>query len=121
MFRVSCWHQCSCLLPFPFRGLRAGLDAIAVLFGLQYVATIPEAIEQGCGHFCVAEHAGPFAEAQVGSDDDAGALYAASLTCSYPQVPGGVTIRTPSTRSARREKPRHMTTVPGGASEARSR
>jgi len=33
-----------------------------------------EAIEQCGGHFRISEHAGPFAEAQVGGDDDAGAL-----------------------------------------------
>ena len=31
-----------------------------------------EAIEQRGGHFRVAEHAGPLAEAEVGGDDDAG-------------------------------------------------
>ena len=42
--------------------------------------------------------------------------------CSYPQVSGGgFAMRAPSRRSARREKPRQMTVVPGGASEARSR
>ena len=45
-----------------------------------------------------------------------------SLACSYPQVSGGgFAMRAPSRRSARREKPRQMTVVPGGASEARSR
>lgn len=42
--------------------------------------------------------------------------------CSYPQVSrGGFAMRAPSRRSASREKPRQMTVVPGGASEARSR
>lgn len=41
--------------------------------------------------------------------------------CSYPQMPGLVAMRAPSTRSARREKPRQMTVVPGGGSAARSR
>lgn len=31
-------------------------------------------IEQRGGHLVIPEHAGPFAEAQVGGDDDAGAL-----------------------------------------------
>ena len=47
--------------------------------------------------------------------------YSIGEACSYPQVSFGVARRAPSTRSARREKPRHMTVVPGGASEARSR
>jgi outer membrane receptor protein involved in Fe transport len=43
-------------------------------------------------------------------------------TCSYPQVPiGGREMRAPSTRSARRVIPLHMTVVPGGGSDARSR
>jgi len=33
-----------------------------------------QAIEQRGGHLGVAEDAGPFAEAQVGGDDDAGSL-----------------------------------------------
>ena len=33
-----------------------------------------ETIEQCCGHFGIAKDAGPFTEAQVGGDDDAGAL-----------------------------------------------
>ncbi len=33
-----------------------------------------EAIEQRSCHFRITEHAGPFAEAQIGRDDDAGAL-----------------------------------------------
>ena len=33
-----------------------------------------EAVEQRRGHLGIAEHAGPFREAQVGSDNDAGAL-----------------------------------------------
>ena len=33
-----------------------------------------EPVEQGCGHLGIAEHVCPFAEAEVGGDDDAGAL-----------------------------------------------
>ena len=33
-----------------------------------------EAIEERGGHLGIAEHAGPFTEAEVGGDDDAGAL-----------------------------------------------
>lgn len=33
-----------------------------------------EPVEQGRGHFGVAEHLTPFREAQIGSDDDAGPL-----------------------------------------------
>ena len=34
-------------------------------------AAVGEAIEQRCGHLSVPKHTGPFAEAQVGGDDDA--------------------------------------------------
>jgi hypothetical protein len=33
-----------------------------------------EAVEQCGGHLGIAEHTGPFAEAEVGGDDDAGLL-----------------------------------------------
>ena len=33
---------------------------------------VGEAIEQSGGHLGIAEHFGPFAEAEIGSDDDAG-------------------------------------------------
>ena len=33
-----------------------------------------EAVEERGGHLGITEHAGPFAEAEVRSDDDAGAL-----------------------------------------------
>ena len=33
-----------------------------------------EAVEQGCGHLGISKDRGPFAEAQVGGDDDAGAF-----------------------------------------------
>ena len=38
------------------------------------MAVVSEAIEQRGCHLGIAEHAGPFAEAEVGCDDDAGAL-----------------------------------------------
>jgi hypothetical protein len=40
---------------------------------------VGEAVEERGSHFRIAEHAGPFAEAQVGCDEDAGALVFASL------------------------------------------
>ena len=33
-----------------------------------------EAVEQGRGHLCVSKDGGPFAEAEVGGDHDAGAF-----------------------------------------------
>ena len=38
------------------------------------MAAVREPVEQGGGHLGVAEDRGPFAEAQVGGDDDAGVL-----------------------------------------------
>ena len=35
---------------------------------------VGQAVEQGCGHLGVAEDGGPFAESEVGGDDDRGAL-----------------------------------------------
>ena len=35
---------------------------------------VREPIEQRGGHLGIAEHLGPFAEAEIGGDDDAGAL-----------------------------------------------
>ena len=53
---------------------RAVLEAEAVVSGFQYVAVVGEPVEQRGGHLCVAEDACPFTEAEVGGDDDAGAL-----------------------------------------------
>lgn len=74
MFYVSFWRQCWCFLPFLFRCFGACLEAIAVVASFQNVAAMGEAIEQGGGHLGVTKDARPFAEAQVGGDDDAGAF-----------------------------------------------
>src|SRR3546814_10487772 len=57
-------------------GLLSGavFEPEAVVAGLQDVAVMGEPIEERGRHLGVAEHAGPFAEAEVGGDDDAGAL-----------------------------------------------
>lgn len=57
---------------FGCRGV--GLEPVAVIAGLENVVTMCEAVEERGGHLCITEHAGPFAKAQVGCDDDAGAL-----------------------------------------------
>jgi hypothetical protein len=62
------------LLLFPGCGGRACLEAEAVVSGFQDLAAVGETIEQGGGHLGVAEDCGPLAEAEVGGDDDAGAL-----------------------------------------------
>ena len=53
---------------------RAVLEAEAVVSGLKDVAMMREPVEQRGCHLCIAEDAGPFAEAEIGRDDDAGAL-----------------------------------------------
>lgn len=53
---------------------RAVLEAVEVVSGFEDVAVMDEPIEQRSRHLGVAKHAGPFAEAEVGGDDDAGAL-----------------------------------------------
>ncbi len=62
---------------FPLRVLgfcRAGLQAEAVVSGLDDVASVGEPIEESGSHLCVAEDGPPFAEAEIGRDDDAGSL-----------------------------------------------
>jgi len=56
-------------------GLGAGLDDPAVM---------GEAIKQGGGHSCVTEDGGPFAEDEVGGDDDDGisARHARAVTAA---------------------------------------
>lgn len=54
-----------------FWRLGAGLEPIAVIPGLLYVTATGEAIEPRGGHLVITKDAGPFAESQVGGDDDA--------------------------------------------------
>ena len=46
----------------------------AVVSGFQDVAVVSETVEESCRHLGVTEYGGPFAEAEIGGDDDAGAL-----------------------------------------------
>jgi hypothetical protein len=50
------------------------LEAPAFVAGLDDVAVMREAVEQGSGHFRIAKDARPFAEGQIGGDDDRGAF-----------------------------------------------
>ena len=52
----------------------AAFEAPGVVAGLDDVAVMCQPVEQGGGHLSVAEHARPFAEGEVGGDDDRGAL-----------------------------------------------
>ena len=49
-------------------------EAPAVVAGLDDVAVVGDAVEQGRGHLGIAEHGRPFAEGEVRGDDDAGPL-----------------------------------------------
>ena len=46
----------------------------AVVSGFQDVAVVSEAIQESGRHLGVTEDGGPFAKAEIGGDDDAGAL-----------------------------------------------
>ena len=61
-------------LLFRFAAGSGGLEAEAVVSGFEDVAVVGEPVEQCGGHLGIAEHAGPFREAQVGGDDDTGAF-----------------------------------------------
>ena len=56
----------------------AGLEAPALVAGLDDVAVVGEAVEERGRHLGVAEDGGPFAEVEVRRDDDRGALVEAA-------------------------------------------
>ena len=56
----------------------AAFESPAVIAGLDDVAMMGQAVEQRGRHLCIAEHAGPFAEREIGGDDDGGAFVKAA-------------------------------------------
>ncbi len=52
----------------------AAFEAPAIIAGLDDAAMVGQAVEKRGGHFGVGEGAGPFAEREIGSDDDGRAL-----------------------------------------------
>src|SRR5258708_15651556 len=52
----------------------AAFESPAVVTGRDDGAVVSQTVEQWSGHFGVAEHAGPFAEREIGGDDDGRAL-----------------------------------------------
>ena len=76
MFRGSVLSQgIRFLLPvFSGGDVGARLEAEAVVSGFKDVTAVGKAVEQRRGHLCVTEHGGPFTEAEVGRDDDAGSF-----------------------------------------------
>jgi hypothetical protein len=75
MVWVSGFGQGRCFLLLFACGLGGTVfEAEAVVAGLQDVAMMGQPIEQRGCHLGVAKDGGPFTEAEVGGDDDAGAL-----------------------------------------------
>jgi hypothetical protein len=75
MLQVSGLGQDIIALPlFPRCDGCTGLEAEAVVAGLKDVAAVGQAVEECGRHLGVSKDSGPFAEAQVRCDDDAGAL-----------------------------------------------
>ena len=60
--------------PWGGRGSGPVLEAPAFVAGFDDVAAVSEPVEQGGGHLGIAEHRRPFAEGQIGRDDDRGAF-----------------------------------------------
>ena len=56
------------------RASGAVFEAPAFVPGLDDVTVVGEAVEESGGHLGVAEDGGPFAEGEVGGDDDRGLL-----------------------------------------------
>ena len=56
------------------RGFPALFEAEGVVAGLEDVAVVGDAVEQSGGHLGVAEDLYPFAEGEVGGDDERGLL-----------------------------------------------
>ena len=63
-----------CFFLSGFGGSGAGPEPEAVVAGFEDVAVVGKPIQQGGGHLGIAEHVRPLAEAEVGRDNDAGAL-----------------------------------------------
>jgi hypothetical protein len=49
-------------------------EAPTVVAGLDDIAMVGQAVEQRSGHLSIAEHAGPFAEGEVGGGNDRSAF-----------------------------------------------
>jgi hypothetical protein len=56
----------------------AAFESPTVVAGLDDVAVVGQPVEQRSRHLGIAEHAGPFSEGEIGSDDDGGALVEAA-------------------------------------------
>ena len=54
--------------------ITAAFEAPTVVAGLDDIAMVGQAVEQRGGHLGIAEYAGPFAESEVGGDNDRSAF-----------------------------------------------
>ena len=81
--------QCRLPLLLVAGGLGAGSEAEAVIAGLEDVAAVGQAVEERRGHLGVAKDRGPFAEAEVGGDDDAGAFVELAQEMEEQSAAGG--------------------------------
>ena len=52
----------------------AAFESPAIIAGLDDVTVMGQPVEQRSGHLGIAKHAGPFAECEIGGDDDGSAL-----------------------------------------------
>jgi len=52
----------------------SAFEAPTIIACLDYIAVVGQSIQQRGGHLCVAEHAWPFTEGEIGGDDDRSAL-----------------------------------------------
>jgi hypothetical protein len=52
----------------------SAFEAPTIIACLDYIAVVGQSIQQRGGHLCVAEHAWPFNEGEIGGDDDRSAL-----------------------------------------------
>jgi hypothetical protein len=83
-------RQVSRFLLCGFGGFRrAVLESEAVVSGFENVAAVGETVEQRGCHLRVAEHGGPFTEAKIGRDDDAGALVELAQQMEEQRAAGG--------------------------------
>ena len=62
------------LLLFASGGFRAGFESEAIIASFENMASVGKPIEQRRGHLRITKDRRPFAEAEIGGDDDAGAL-----------------------------------------------
>lgn len=70
----GCAARSGALILRPGLALRAVFEAPGLVAGLDDLAVMREPVEQCRGHLGVAEDGRPFAEGQIGGDDDRGSF-----------------------------------------------